>query len=59
MTESRSDPTNIEALMEENRVVEAPTAFKAQAIVADAGVYERAERDPAGFWESFARELEW
>ena len=59
MTESRSDPTNFEALLEENRVVEAPDTFKAQAVVADASVYERAERDPEAFWESFARELEW
>jgi acetyl-CoA synthetase len=58
MTESRSE-TNIEALLQENRIVEASAAFKAQAVVADASVYERAERDPEAFWEAFARELEW
>jgi acetyl-CoA synthetase len=59
MTEPRSDPTNFEALLHENRLIEASAAFKAQAVVADASVYERAERDPEAFWESFARELEW
>src|ERR1044071_6831372 len=59
MTESRSDLTNIEALLQEHRVVEAPAAFKTQAVVADPSVYERADRDPEAFWESFARELEW
>src|SRR6266705_2043211 len=59
MTESRSDSMNFEALLDENRLVEASAAFKAQAVAADASVYERAERDPEAFWEAFARELEW
>src|SRR6059036_3380602 len=59
MTESRSDSMNFEALLDENRLVEASAAFKAQAVAADASVYERAERDPEAFWAAFARELEW
>ena len=54
-----TDPVNIEALLQEARVIEAPAAFKDRAVVADPLVYEQAERDPEAFWESFARELEW
>jgi acetyl-CoA synthetase len=54
-----NDSTNFEALLHENRVVEASAGFKARAVVRDDSVYEAAERDPEAFWESFARELEW
>ena len=56
---SPTDPAKFEALLEENRVIEAPREFKARATMADASVYDKAERDPEAFWESFARELEW
>jgi acetyl-CoA synthetase len=54
-----TDSTNFEALLQEHRVIEASAEFKARATVRNASVYEEAERDPEGFWESFARELEW
>jgi acetyl-CoA synthetase len=54
-----NDSTNFEALLHENRVVEASAGFKARAVVRDDSVYAAAERDPEAFWESFARELEW
>jgi acetyl-CoA synthetase len=54
-----TDPVNIDALLHEDRVLEASAAFKAQAVVTDPAVYEYAERDPEAFWASFARELEW
>ena len=54
-----TDSTNFEALLQERRVIEASAEFKAMATVRNASVYEEAERDPEGFWESFARELEW
>jgi acetyl-CoA synthetase len=54
-----ADPVDIEALLQEARVVEASASFTERAVVADPSVYERAERDPEAFWESFARELEW
>jgi acetyl-CoA synthetase len=54
-----NDSTNFEALLHENRVLEASAEFKARAVVRDDSVYETAERDPEAFWESFARELEW
>jgi acetyl-CoA synthetase len=46
-------------LLQEDRVFPPTAAFRAQANVADPGVYERAERDPEGFWAGFAAELEW
>ncbi len=54
-----SDQTNFEALLHEDRVIEAAPEFKARAIARDASVYEEADRDPEAFWQSFARELEW
>jgi acetyl-CoA synthetase len=54
-----TEPSNFEALLQEDRVIEAPAAFKDRAVVADPLVYEQAERDPEAFWESFARQLEW
>jgi acetyl-CoA synthetase len=54
-----TDSTNFEALLQERRVIDASAEFKAMATVRNASVYEEAERDPEGFWESFARELEW
>ena len=56
---SSHDSINFEALLHENRVIEASADFKARAVVADHVVYEEAERDPEAFWASFARELEW
>ena len=49
----------IDALLEENRRFEPPEAFVRQARVNDPQVYDRAERDPEGFWAEFAGELRW
>jgi acetyl-CoA synthetase len=49
----------IDALLREDRAFPPADAFRDQANVRDAGVYERAARDPEGFWEGFASELEW
>jgi acetyl-CoA synthetase len=49
----------IDALLREDRAFPAAEAFREQANVRDAGVYERAAKDPEAFWEGFARELEW
>ena len=46
-------------LLQEDRVLEASDAFKKQANITDPSVYERADKDPEGFWEDFARELYW
>jgi acetyl-CoA synthetase len=49
----------IEALLQEDRVFDPPEEFVKQANINDPGVYERADRDPEGFWADFARELDW
>jgi acetyl-CoA synthetase len=53
------DPVDIEALLQEGRIIEAPDTFKQRAVAGDPLVYEQAERDPEAFWASFASELEW
>jgi acetyl-CoA synthetase len=50
---------NIEALLEERRVVEPPESFRRDAVVADASIYEEAERDVEAFWAEQARRLDW
>jgi acetyl-CoA synthetase len=49
----------IDDLLQEDRTFPPSDAFRRQANVRDEGVYERAERDPEGFWAGFASELEW
>jgi acetyl-CoA synthetase len=49
----------IEDLLAETRRFDPPKAFRDAARIADPDVYEIADRDPQGFWESLARELEW
>src|ERR1700749_3427668 len=57
MAESKSP--ELSDLLQEHRSFPPSDAFRAQANMPDAGVYERAERDPEGFWARFASELEW
>jgi len=54
-----ADPTTheISDLLKENRSFPPSDAFRAQANVRDAGIYERAERDPEGFWAEAARDM--
>ena len=52
-------PVEISALLDEQRTFSAPPEFGARAHMRDAGVYERAAKDPEGFWAGFAQELEW
>jgi acetyl-CoA synthetase len=49
----------IEVLLKEEQKFEPPSEFAAQANASDPEIYERAERDPQAFWESWARELHW
>ena len=51
--------TDIDVLLTENRKFDPPPAFQARAVINDSGIYERATRDPEGFWAECARELEW
>ncbi len=56
-----SDPISpeIDALLKEERAFAPSDAFRAQANVRDAAIYEQAARDPEAFWANFAHELEW
>lgn len=47
----------IETLLVERRNFAPPEAFRANAVIADEGVYEAAQRDPEGFWAKAADEL--
>ncbi|MCS7051690.1 MAG: AMP-binding protein, partial [Thermomicrobium sp.] len=49
----------IEGLLVETRRFPPPPDFAAQANINDPGIYERARRDPEGFWATIARELDW
>jgi acetyl-CoA synthetase len=46
-------------LLQEGRTFPPPSAFKAQAVAADEGIYKEAARDPEAFWARLAGELEW
>jgi acetyl-CoA synthetase len=49
----------LEALLNENRRFPPSAEFKAQANAADSAIYERAARDPEGFWAEWAGRLDW
>lgn len=49
----------IQGLLVETRRFPPPPEFVGQANMRDPSVYERARRDPEGFWASIARELQW
>jgi acetyl-CoA synthetase len=57
MTEPTVSP-ELSALLHENRRFEAPRDL-AKAANAQPEIYERAARDPVGFWEELARRLTW
>jgi acetyl-CoA synthetase len=56
---SQQPPIEIADLLKEDRTFPPAEAFTAQANVRDERIYERADRDPEGFWAGFADELEW
>ena len=49
----------IDALLHEERVINASKAFIDRARITDQHVYERAAADPEAFWAGFASELDW
>ncbi|HEX2089553.1 MAG TPA: acetate--CoA ligase, partial [Actinomycetota bacterium] len=51
--------TTIDALLTENRVFEPSPEFTRNALWSDPEIYERAGRDPEGFWVEQARALRW
>ncbi len=51
--------SEIDALLNEDRSFAPTPEWRRAAVIADPGVYERAEADLEGFWAGFASELEW
>lgn len=51
--------SEIDALLQENRKFPPSDDFKKQSLASDPALYEAAARDPEGFWEAQANELEW
>ncbi|MFM8944933.1 MAG: acetate--CoA ligase [Actinomycetota bacterium] len=49
----------ISALLSEERVFAPPPEFASRALVADPGIYARAEADPEAFWAEQAARLDW
>jgi acetyl-CoA synthetase len=49
----------IEALLDEGRTFPPSDAFRAQALVTDGSLHERAAADPRGFWADEAGRLDW
>jgi len=49
----------IETLLEEARTFPPPESFRQHGNLTDPGVYERADKDPEGFWAEQAKELDW
>jgi len=49
----------LDDLLRENRSFPPPAGFRNKARIQDEQIYAEAERDPEGFWEKFADELEW
>ena len=49
----------LEVLLEDEHVFEPPPEFTAQANASDPSIYDEAERDPEGGWESWAQKLDW
>ncbi len=56
---SASNETSLSALLVEHREFPPSEAFKRQANAADPAIYERAARDPQGFWAAEAQRLDW
>ncbi|MCA1832284.1 MAG: acetate--CoA ligase [Actinobacteria bacterium] len=50
---------DIDALLEENRVVDPPEGFTANALIQDDSVYRDADADFEAFWASQAQRLTW
>jgi acetyl-CoA synthetase len=57
--DTHANPSEIDALLSEDRRFEPSSAFRAAANISDAGIYARAAKDPEAFWAGFAKELEW
>src|ERR1043166_5269235 len=54
-----SEHQEINALLNETRVIPPSPEWRANAVVNDPAVYAQAAADPEAFWAKFATELEW
>ena len=54
-----SEQENLSALLQENRKFPPSAEFRKQANWSDPEIYERAARDPEGFWAAEAKALNW
>ncbi len=54
-----SDQPELAVLLQTEQTFAPPAAFAAEAEFSDPGVYERAEKDPEGWWASWAEKLDW
>ena len=59
MPDGTASDSELEVLLADDRTYPPPPEFTAQANASDPAIYEEAERDSEGWWESWARELEW
>ena len=50
---------DIDVLLEENRTFDPPADFQRRANITDSSLYEKAARDPEGFWAEQAKQLDW
>ena len=50
---------NIDALLQENRTFDPPPDFRANALMGDESIYQRADKDYEGFWAEQADTLDW
>jgi len=57
MTDQKSQ--DITVLLKENRTFPPSEAFKKQANINDPAIYEKADKDYEGYWENWAKQLEW
>ena len=51
--------STIDALLQENREFPPPPDFAREAVANDPDIYDRAAKDPEGFWAGMAKELHW
>jgi acetyl-CoA synthetase len=59
LSERDTRSVDVEALMQTEEVFEPSDEFKAAALFNDPAVYDEAEADPEGWWESWAQKLDW
>ena len=55
----KASNASIESLLKEDRVFPPSPAFQKTAWIRDEAIYEKAARDPEGYWAQWAKELTW